>query len=121
MAPFLKFFVSALLLVFFAMQGIFLPLLQAVSGNEMGKEAPVASVFDITKHDAKNSQDKGRFYNVGNQSEIQSDEENAFWEFDCCISSYRALTLQSFFEFSTVEAAPGPMSFLSDIFRPPRA
>lgn len=122
MPRFFKSLISALLVISLAMQGVFLPLLQASSVSQMPRPDDIASLFDIIKHDLKNSQYKERSCDVDGQDEAQSEEENVSWQLDFCSTFYNSLALQSFSELFPVESIHRPMmSSLSDIFRPPRA
>lgn len=121
MPRFFKSLVSALLVVSLAMQGVFLPLLQASPVNQMPKPDDIASLFDMLKHDSKNSQHKERSCDADNQDEDQSaEEENASWQLDSCGIFYHPLALQSF-ELFPVESIHRLMPPVSGIFRPPRA
>jgi len=103
------------------MQGVFLPLLQASPVNQMTKSEDTASLFNIAKHDSKNSQDKERSCDADDQDEDQSEKENVSWQLDFCGIFYHPLALQSFSELFPVESLHRPMSPVSGIFRPPRA
>lgn len=122
-----KSLVSALLLaVSLTMQGVFLPSLQASPVDQMSKPDDIASLFDMNKHDSKNSQQE-RFCDADDQDEDDQDEdqsleeENASWQLDSCSIFYQPLALQSFSELFPVESTHRPISPLSGIFRPPRA
>ena len=121
MPRFFKSLVSALLAISLMMQGVFLPLLQASPVNQMPKPDDIASLFDMNKHDSKNSQYKERSCDADDQDENQSVEENASWQLDFCGIFYHPLALQSFSELFPVESIHRLMSPVSGIFRPPRA
>lgn len=121
MPRFFKSLVSALLAVSLTMQGVFLPLLQASPVNQMPKPDDIASLFDMIKHDSKNSQHKECSCEADGQDEAQSEKENVSWQLDSCGTFYYPLALQSFSELFPVESIHRPMSSLSGIFRPPRA
>ena len=122
MPRFFKSLVSALLAISLTMQGVFLPLLQASPVNQMSKSDDIASLFDMIKHDSKNSQHKERSCDADSQDEGQSEEENVSWQLDFCgISFSHRLALQSFPELFPVESIHRLMSPVSGIFRPPRA
>ena len=121
MPRFLKSLVSALLAISLTMQGVFLPLLQASPVNQTQKPDNIASLFDMNKHDSKNSEHKERSCDADEQNEAQFEEKNASWQLDSCGTFYYPLALPSFSELFPVESIHRPMSSLSDIFRPPRA
>lgn len=121
MPRFFKSLVSALLALSLIMQGVFLPLLQASPVKQMPKPNEIASLFDVIKHDSKNSHYKERSCDANGQDEDQSvEEENVSWQFDFCSISYHPLALQSFSELFPVESIYRLMSPVSGIFRPPQ-